>query len=245
MKKQLLSIAIIIASFGANAQNVAINSDGSTPNSSAMLDITSTTKGLLTPRMTSVQRTAISTPATGLIVYQTDGTAGFYYYDGSSWLKMSTGTSSTPYAMVKMTGDGTQSGVLTPGAAVDIVGSWVNFCDANATAITNDITWNSGTQELTIGTTGVYEFDVTANIKHVPQDWWTVIVDYGIYVNGVSVETLQHYTSYNNLSDTYIDHFSYLVSLNANDKIVVKFRYTGRGEAFKLVNGTNIIVKKI
>ena len=55
------------------------------PNGSAALDITSTTKGLLIPRMLAGDRTAIDTPATGLMVYQTDGTAGFYYYNGSSW----------------------------------------------------------------------------------------------------------------------------------------------------------------
>ena len=56
-----------------------------TPDASSALDITSTTKGLLIPRMTETQRDAISSPATGLMIYQTDGTAGFYYYNGSSW----------------------------------------------------------------------------------------------------------------------------------------------------------------
>ena len=57
-----------------------------TPDASAALDITSTTGGLLVPRMTETQRDAISSPAaTGLMIYQTDGTAGFYYYNGSSW----------------------------------------------------------------------------------------------------------------------------------------------------------------
>jgi hypothetical protein len=55
------------------------------PNTSAALDITSTTKGLLIPRMLAGDRTAIDTPATGLMVYQTDGTVGFYYYNGSGW----------------------------------------------------------------------------------------------------------------------------------------------------------------
>ena len=55
------------------------------PNTSAALDITSTTKGLLIPRMLAGDLTAIDTPATGLMVYQTDGTVGFYYYNGSSW----------------------------------------------------------------------------------------------------------------------------------------------------------------
>ena len=70
---------------GSAQQGVSINTDGSTADNSAMLEIKSTNKGILIPRMTSAQRTAISTPATGLLVYQTDGTSGFYYYNGSSW----------------------------------------------------------------------------------------------------------------------------------------------------------------
>jgi len=57
-----------------------------TPESSSVLDITSTSKGLLVPRMTQIQKNAISNPATGLLLYQTDGTVGFYSYDGSNWL---------------------------------------------------------------------------------------------------------------------------------------------------------------
>ncbi len=53
-----------------------------------MLDITSTTSGLLIPRMTQAQRNAIAAPATGLIIYQTDVVAGFYYFDGTQWLPL-------------------------------------------------------------------------------------------------------------------------------------------------------------
>jgi hypothetical protein len=60
----------------------------STPDPSALLDVTSTTKGALVPRMTSGQRAAITSPATGLLVYQTDGNSGFYYYNGSAWMWM-------------------------------------------------------------------------------------------------------------------------------------------------------------
>lgn len=80
-----LAIAISLLSTKANAQNVAINSTGTAANSSAMLDIasgTSSNKGLLIPRVTSVQKTAMNplpAAAQGLIVYQTDGVEGFYY----------------------------------------------------------------------------------------------------------------------------------------------------------------------
>ena len=69
----------------ANAQNVGINSTGTAPNTSSMLDVSSTSSGLLIPRMTAVQRNALSSPATGLLVFQTDTREGFYYYDGTVW----------------------------------------------------------------------------------------------------------------------------------------------------------------
>jgi hypothetical protein len=55
------------------------------PNASAKVQIDSTTSGFLPPRMTSAQRTAIATPAEGLIVVQTDGTQGLYLYIGAAW----------------------------------------------------------------------------------------------------------------------------------------------------------------
>ncbi len=53
-----------------------------TPNASAKLEVYSTDKGFLLPRMTSVQRSSIASPANGLLVYQTDGDAGFYVNTG-------------------------------------------------------------------------------------------------------------------------------------------------------------------
>lgn len=92
VKKHLLTIAIaILLSSGSNivwAQGLAVNSSGAIANSSAILDVSSSTQGALMPRMTSAQRTAISSPATGLLVYQTDGSSGFYYYNGSAWTSL-------------------------------------------------------------------------------------------------------------------------------------------------------------
>ncbi len=66
---------------------VAINSDGSTPDPSAMLDIKSTDKGVLIPRIATTEMYTISSPAKGLMVYVTDDSC-FYYYDGSAWEKV-------------------------------------------------------------------------------------------------------------------------------------------------------------
>jgi len=73
----------------AFTQGISINTDGTDANSSAMLDVKSTTGGLLIPRMTATQKNAIATPATGLLVFQTDAISGFYYYSGSVWTKLS------------------------------------------------------------------------------------------------------------------------------------------------------------
>src|ERR1051326_3224138 len=56
-----------------------------TPDASSLLEIKSTSKGLLISRMTQAQRNAIVSPATGLLIYQTNATPGFYYYNGSAW----------------------------------------------------------------------------------------------------------------------------------------------------------------
>ena len=87
----VVAATMICGSLKSNAQGMAVNTSGSAANSSAMLDVSSTTQGVLVPRMTSAQRTIISSPATGLLVYQTDGTAGFYFYNGSAWTSLSGG----------------------------------------------------------------------------------------------------------------------------------------------------------
>ncbi|HEV8084210.1 MAG TPA: hypothetical protein VGP55_13470, partial [Chitinophagaceae bacterium] len=85
MKKILIFLFFLLIYQFINAQSVGINNTGTPPNPSAMLDVQSTTKGMLVPRMTLAQRTAITSPAIGLLIYQTDNSAGFYYYDGSQW----------------------------------------------------------------------------------------------------------------------------------------------------------------
>jgi hypothetical protein len=60
-----------------------------TPDPSSMLDISSTSQGMLTPRMTTIQKTGITSPADGLLVYDTD-LKSFYYYNSTStsWVKI-------------------------------------------------------------------------------------------------------------------------------------------------------------
>lgn len=106
MKKITLALLGLAITYLAHAQNnVGIGT--ASPQASAALDISSTTKGLLIPRMTEAQRNAIASPATGLMIFQTDNTPGFYYYTGSSWLSFSNANASLslPYSGTSATGD--------------------------------------------------------------------------------------------------------------------------------------------
>ncbi len=94
MKKIFLIVLLISFSAKLIAQGVAINTTGVNPDNSAMLDVSSTSSGLLIPRITMAQRNAISSPATSLLIYQTDNTPGYYYNAGTpaapNWIRLAT-----------------------------------------------------------------------------------------------------------------------------------------------------------
>lgn len=104
------------------AQSAAINTDGSSAHPSAALDITSTSKGLLIPRMTAAQRSAIAAPAEGLLVYQTDGSAGIYFYK-SGWTELAGGSSSwslTGNDIYNSNSGNVGIGTITPAASAQL-----------------------------------------------------------------------------------------------------------------------------
>jgi hypothetical protein len=80
----LLALFILLA--GTVDAQVGVGT--TTPHPSAQLEIVSTNKGLLIPRVALASRPAA--PATGLLIYQTDSTPGFYYFNGTAWLSIST-----------------------------------------------------------------------------------------------------------------------------------------------------------
>lgn len=99
MKKSILLLLIpFIFMPRLFAQSVAINTDGSAATASSILDIKSTTKGLLIPRMTTVQRTAIAVPAKGLIVFDIT-TNGLWFHNGTAWNALSSGSSTNYWSV--------------------------------------------------------------------------------------------------------------------------------------------------
>ncbi len=88
---QLLAVTFMFSQTQTIIGNqTSINQDESAPDDSAILDVSSTDKGMLLPRMTTAQRTIIASPATDLLVFDTDFNQFFYYY-GGSWVALSTG----------------------------------------------------------------------------------------------------------------------------------------------------------
>jgi hypothetical protein len=92
MKSRFYTVAVAVLFFciRLNAQNIfpsagAAGIGTTKPDSSSLFEVKSTSKGILIPRMTSTQRNAIVRPATGLLIYQTNSTSGFYYFNGSAW----------------------------------------------------------------------------------------------------------------------------------------------------------------
>ncbi len=90
MRKFILISSLLLLSFVCFAQSAAITTDGSNADASAMLDIKSTNKGMLVPRMTTAQRTAIASPAKGLLVFDND-TGDFWFYNGTAWTSFTSG----------------------------------------------------------------------------------------------------------------------------------------------------------
>ena len=90
-----------------------------TPDASAKLDISSTTKGFLAPRMTASQKTAITSPATGLLIYQTDTTPGFYVNSGTTaspvWTRINTDWTRSGNDISYTSGNVSTTGSLTGG----------------------------------------------------------------------------------------------------------------------------------
>ncbi|MEZ4966525.1 MAG: tail fiber domain-containing protein [Saprospiraceae bacterium] len=95
MKKSIaIMLFYLLLGFNIQAQ-VSITPDNTDPDPSAMLDVKSTDKGMLIPRMTSAQRIAIGNPAIGLLVFD-ETTGGFWFYNGSGWQDLSVDADSDP-----------------------------------------------------------------------------------------------------------------------------------------------------
>lgn len=159
---------LLLTGLVANAQ-VAINNTGAAANSSAMLDIVSTDKGLLIPRVADT--TSVSSPAVGLLIYRTNSPQGFFYYSGTKWQRIGTsidlpisiangGTGSTTKNFVDLTTNQTVVGLKTWGnlatfnAGLSSIGAALNLNVSSNFATNINTGTSNGAVNIANGTTG-------------------------------------------------------------------------------------------
>jgi len=139
---------ILLSLFAISTTNAQTGIGTATPNASAKLEIAATDKGLLIPRLTSTQKTSISSPANGLLIYQTDGVIGFYVNTGTAaspvWTRINMDWVKTGNDIAYTTGNVSTTGTLTGGnsSSSSISGFSANINTQSGTTYTIDATDN-------------------------------------------------------------------------------------------------------
>ncbi|MDA3911408.1 MAG: hypothetical protein PF448_08640 [Bacteroidales bacterium] len=201
MKRFFISLAILLfagyTAIQAQNQNVSINNDGALPDNSAMLDVSSTTKGLLIPRMTSVQKEAVNNPATGLIVFDTDNN-NFWYFDGTQWTSIDGGAGPSGLItdfdwddaanLITITENGNSWQITVDNEADDLTDNVINdLSDVNATPNLGQVLkwdgtiWTAEDDEAGADGATITDFfwDDASNLLRITEDGteWDVYID--------------------------------------------------------------------
>lgn len=162
MQKRIVFLSFIVAGIGYGHAQKLQQKIGSNPtiiNSSAALEVESTTKGFLPPRMTTAQRTAIDSPATGLQLYDTT-TNSICFYNGTTWINSSTVNyiPNTQYPTFDASGNNLLKGALWVGYDAT-AGIWKYNKQASGRGLTDP--GNPNTWTINGTTIGVYNGDFT------------------------------------------------------------------------------------
>ncbi len=144
----IIFIAAFLVSFCGNGQVGIGLPTSSNVHPTAQLEVASTSKGFLPPRMTQMQRGTIINPSPGLMVYQTDGSTGYWYFNGTAWQKLMVPTDSNALPAGTSTGqilqwDGTKWTTTSVCDALYFLQTDINNCGScgnicsipNATAV--------------------------------------------------------------------------------------------------------------
>jgi uncharacterized protein (TIGR02145 family) len=153
LKKQFLKTAfsIFIFSILCGVVNAQVGIGTTSPHASAVLDLTTTTQGLLPPRMTQAQRNAIISAAAGLIIWCTNcGAAGeLQVYNGTTWTNLTGGTASAGIITGLTCGSATNNGTLTSGIAASGVSSVISYTGGNGATHSGQTVTSTGVTGLT------------------------------------------------------------------------------------------------
>jgi len=229
MKTIYLFIFIVAVALGnsVNAQGVAINNSGADANVSSLLDISSTTQGMLIPRMTMVQRDAIASPADGLIIYQTDNSPGLYAFDGTNWglAGSNTATYGEMYESNTLISGGTEITLTTAGTFYP----W----ESAGTGEVNNVTFTDGgsgvADRLTVTETGTYQVTLALSFTGDSFIFTPFDLSAAVFVNGVQSTKL---ITHRNISSFNVGSASItgIVNLTATDYLDLRISSNSAGE---------------
>ena len=206
----LLTFLSFILSHQLSSQAVGIKSDNTLPDASSMLDIKSTTKGLLIPRMTSAQRTAISSPAVGLMVYDTD-TQSFWYRNTTEWVNMASPEKAAAY-------------IYNTVPQLCFIDADLTF---NSNGYLSGIVHIPGTDDIIFTSTGAYKisFSISANEPN----------QFAIFVNGVLVPG----SIYGSAAGTQQNNGMVIVNITAGDVLSVRNYGSNAAVTLQILAGGN------
>lgn len=219
----LLTCLAALIPVWSHGQSMSINSSGAVPESSAMLDITSTSKGMLIPRMTKSQRDNIDRPATSLMIYQTDNTPGYYLFNGTIWsrfLDLANGvddndwdTTATALHTTKMVGIGTSAPnyelqIHEPAGTL----SYLQFTESSQGTAADDglrIGLNNGVAEISQQENNPLTFSTNST------EWMRLTNVGRLGIGETSPDVKLHVTSIDNTADIRLDDSFPFLFLNA------------------------------
>lgn len=206
-------LAFLAGPFAVLGQNIAINTSGTAPVNSAKLDISSTNKGILIPRVSLVSNTDVATvpsPATSLLVYNSNASmtngngTGYYYWNGSKWAPVTMSSTSSGACRPTM-----ETNELTSAGAPCVGTACGNTMDSRTCAVNCDnlvyngySDWRVPTCEEVINLISVAPSNTSAN------QVWTSTKSTGAFPGGYYVaivfSTLQdNQILYSSSTDTY------------------------------------------
>ena len=244
--KTLLNLFLLIATISSLNAQVGINT--TTPDISSILDIESSDKGLLIPRLTTTERNTIVSPANGLLIYNTDSdefqfnsnTPATPIWDAFSIIPTATATAgqSVKYSNTDITTDVNQNTAIN----LPICGT-LNWND-NTTLYVVNTTNNS----ITVNETGRYRITINASLLTVSGND-RLAPQMRITVNGTQVGTFSStgYIRTATLNQESSLHINEVLEFNATDIIAIDIlREAGAGPVnLKSAGSSNIYIEKI
>lgn len=177
------------------------------PAASSILDVTSTSKGVLVPRMSSAQRIAISSPAEGLMVYQNTSPNGLWMFINGAWTRLASTID------INVFGDATSFAANTSGSVIAVLLGGSNVPLPDAQNLGANVTIDGTNSVFTVTQAGRYRVAYRANLTA------GLLVSSRITVNGVGVPAL----SINPVLSISQFAAEAVVTLNAGDQLSLQF----------------------